>query len=169
MPRGPKPQPTALKKLRGNPGRRPLNTAEPELPSRPAFDAAPVELESDAVASAEWVRLAPMLRRSRVVTEGDRGALLSLCQQWSRYLEANTAARKSGMVIKSPSGYFMPNPLIAIANRALANCVKLWAELGLTPSSRSRVTTVGGGQFPGESTGDDPFREFFDKNADSVN
>ena len=101
-----------------------------------------MELSGDLGATKEWDRLAPMLRASRTVTDADRGALVAVCQQWSRYLEANGNAAKTGMVVKSPSGYPMPNPYIAIANKALGNCVKLWSELGLTPSSRSRVSAV---------------------------
>jgi len=39
----------------------------------------------------------------------------------------------------------MPNPYLSIATRALAGCNKLWPELGLTPSSRSRVKADGAG------------------------
>jgi P27 family predicted phage terminase small subunit len=142
--RGRKPTPTDLKVLRGNPGHRPLNVDEPQLPAVPAdvFDTPPLELAGDAAACDEWIRLAPMLRAARQVTDAERGSLIALVQQWSRYLEANTKAAAAGMVIKSPSGYPMPNPYLAIANRALAHCMKLWAELGLTPSSRSRVTAT---------------------------
>jgi len=153
--RGRKPLPTAVTRLRGNPGKRPYNKNEPVLaPMDAAFDTPPEELSADLVASAEWQRLAPILRKSKVVTQGDRGALLSLCQQWSRYLEANRSVSTAGMVVRSPSGYPMPNPYIAIANRALSMCVKLWAELGLTPSSRSRVQTTS------EDPNADAFAEF---------
>ena len=141
--RGRKPKPTSQKVLEGNPGKRQLNVAEPQLPAPvDAFDAPPQELAGDGVASAEWSRLAPILRRSRTVTEGDRGVLVALCQQWSRYQDANGKVAVAGMVVKSPSGYPMPNPYIGIANKSLTHCTKLWAELGLTPSARSRVTTV---------------------------
>jgi P27 family predicted phage terminase small subunit len=90
-------------------------------------------------------------------TEADRGSLLALCQQWSRYLEANGKIAAAGMVVKSPSGYPMPNPYIGISNKAFGNCIKLWAELGLTPSSRSRVTTA-----PLGSGSQDAFAEFDD-------
>jgi len=153
--RGRKPKPTEVKRLEGNPGHRALNDREPELPTSDAFDEPPPELLADAVAAAEWVRLAPMLRTARTVTDGDRGALLALCQQWSRYLDANKRVDLAGMVIKARSGYPMPNPYIAIANRCLNHCVKLWAELGLTPSSRARVQTADG---PG--LGGDAFSEF---------
>jgi P27 family predicted phage terminase small subunit len=136
--------PTDLKVLRGNPGHRPLNVDEPQLPSvnGDVFDAPPMELAGDPAAAAEWGRLAPMLRCARQVTEAERGSLIALCQQWSRYLNANSKAEAAGMVIKSPSGYPMPNPYLGIANRALTHCTKLWAELGLTPSSRSRVSAT---------------------------
>ena len=47
-----------------------------------------------------------------------------------------------GLVTVTPAGYPMTNLYIGIANKALALCVKLWTELGLTPSARSRVSTV---------------------------
>lgn len=153
--RGRKPKPTARKKLEGNGGRRPLPKHEPVMPAvPPAFDAPPAELVDDAVAAAEWKRLAPILRNSKTITEADRGSLIAVCQQWSRYIEANKSVSTAGMVVRSPSGYPMPNPYIAISNKSLGNCVKLWAELGLTPSSRTRVTTV---QEAGQG---DPFAEF---------
>ena len=54
--RGRKPTPTDIKVLRGNPGHRPLNADEPQLPTVQAdvFDTPPVELTGDAAASAEW-------------------------------------------------------------------------------------------------------------------
>jgi P27 family predicted phage terminase small subunit len=156
--RGRKPKPTAKKKLEGNPGRRPLNADEPQMPApAPALDLTPpLELAGDLIAAAEWSRVLPLMRHAHAITEGDRGALLALCQQWSRYLRAQGRVGEA-MVVKSPSGYPMPNPYIGIANKSLNNCVRLWVELGLTPSARSRVTTAPGSAFP-----DDAFAEFDD-------
>lgn len=151
--RGRKPQPTAARELAGNPGRRPLNDNEPAPPAvDDTFDEPPTELADSPVASAEWRRLAPMLRRCRQVTEADRAALIALCIEWDRYLEAKKAAYPR--VVRAPSGYAMPNPWLAIQHKALAACCKLWPELGLTPSSRSRVTADGPGP------GGDAFSEF---------
>jgi P27 family predicted phage terminase small subunit len=156
--RGPKPKPTARKKLEGNPGQRHLPEHEPEMPSTAsAFDAPPVMLVGDAVAVAEWHRLSQLLRGARVLTDADSAALVALCQQWARYLTATERIAAAGMVVKSPSGYPMPNPYIGIANKALGNCLKLWAELGLTPSSRVRVQTL-----PYTPGAVDPFNEFED-------
>lgn len=153
--RGRKPKPTQQKILEGNPGGRALNRAEPEPPGPGAdFDTPPPELADDPVAAAEWTRLAPMLRRCRQITEADRSALVALCLEWARYLDATRRVRRNGLVVVSPNGYPMPNPYLSIATKALVGCNKLWAELGLTPSSRSRV------KMDGPPTPGDPFAEF---------
>ena len=140
--RGRKPKPTAAKRLEGNPGKRPLNRAEPQPPAvSHAFDTPPPELDGLLVGADEWRRLAPMLRRCRQIAEADRAALLALCIEWDRYHEARLKAHPR--VVKAPSGYAMPNPWLAIQTKALQACLKLWPELGLTPSSRSRVTVDG--------------------------
>jgi P27 family predicted phage terminase small subunit len=156
--KGCKPHPTARRKLEGNPSRRPMNDAEPVLPVED-LEQPPPELDDEPVARAEWLRLLPMLKRAQAITDGDRGALVALCLSWARYLDANKKVRAAGMVVRAPSGYPMPNPYIAIANKALGNCVKLWVELGLTPSARTRVKTTGG---MGPIAPDDPFHEFDD-------
>jgi P27 family predicted phage terminase small subunit len=146
--RGPKPKPTREKRATGNPGKRKLNDQEPDLPIPGAsFDDPPAILQGDVRASAEWRRIAPQLRISRTISEADIPALIAACQEWSRYL---TALEKSGgtMVVTTKTGYPMPNPYLGIANKALSQCIKLWAELGCTPSSRSRVRMIGGGPLP---------------------
>lgn len=133
-----------------------MNVREPQLPFSIDADP-PLEIADDPVAASEWRRVVPLLQRAQAITDGDRGSLLALCQQWSRYLDANARVAGSGMVVRARSGYPMPNPYIGIANKALANCKMLWVELGLTPSSRSRVMTLP----PGVGAADD-FAEFDD-------
>lgn len=154
--RGRKPVPTVVKKLRGNPARRPLNTHEPAPPELLdlGLDAPPAELADDAVAAAEWARLVPMLRRCRQITEADRAGLLACCIEWSRYLEANAAIRRDGLIVSTAKGGPMTNPYLRVTVRSLSALSKLWAELGLTPSSRSRVRTNDA------PPADDPFAEF---------
>lgn len=120
-----------------------------------AFDQAPAALAATPVAADEWRRLAPLLRKARAITEADRTALVALCLEWARYLEATAKVQQSGLVIQTPSGYPMANPYLPIATKALAGCTKLWAELGLTPSSRTRVKVDG-------PPPDDPWSEFDD-------
>ena len=152
---GRKPKPTSARRLAGNPSGRPLNEREPEhpTPTADAFDAVPPELTG--AAALEWQRLAPLLRRARQVAEVDRNALIACCLEWARYIAATAHVEKRGMVVTTKNGYPMLNPFLVVAGRALGACNKLWAELGLTPSSRSRVET--GAPFPGEI---DEFSEF---------
>jgi len=161
--RGTKPKSTRTKRLEGNPGKRKLNDREPELPGLgDAFDRPPRELAGDRLACAEWRALVPLLRKARQVTSADRQSLIALCQQWSRYLKAERELRRRGrnrgLVIKTPNGYPVLSPWLAVTNKALAHCAKLWAELGLTPSSRSRV-------YAEVPPGGDDFSEFDDAPA----
>jgi P27 family predicted phage terminase small subunit len=153
--KGRKPKPTAVRRLEGNPGHRPLNTREP-IPDAldESFDVPPPELDAYPGAQTEWTRLAPLLRRCRQVSAADRAALIALCLEWGRYLETMQKVAVMGMVVRTPTGYPMTNPYLSIATKALAACNKLWPELGLTPSSRSRVAAV-----PSHGP-DDPFAEF---------
>jgi|KBSMisStaDraftv2_1062788.scaffolds.fasta_scaffold05642_3 P27 family predicted phage terminase small subunit len=152
--RGRKPKPTTQRVLDGNPGKRTINDQEPTPPAVDAttFDEPPALFAELPVAAAEWRRLAPMLRKCRQVTEADRAALVALCLEWDRYLEAREKAYPR--IVKAPSGYAMPNPWLSVQTKALAACLKLWPELGLTPSSRSRVKAEGPGP------GGDAFSEF---------
>ena len=137
---GRRPQPTALKVLRGNPGKRPLNPNEPIMPpATAAFDEPPPALAEDPAAAAEWRRVAPLLRAAGLVTESEQSALTALCQQWSRYLQATTQIRELGMCIEGSHGIPTPNPYLLVADRALTHCHRLWAELGLTPSGRAKA------------------------------
>lgn len=137
--RGKKPDPTALRILKGNPQKKPLPKDEPHPPLLP-HDDLPREIVDDEVATREWLRLAPMLRTVRILTEADRAALIALVLEWSRYMGLQSDGSHRGYRER---------------RWALQSCIRLWTELGLTPSSRARVTTVG---MP--APGGDSFSEF---------
>lgn len=147
--RGRKPKPTKLKILQGNPGRRRLNTREP------AVD----ELQSDCPdflgtqSRKEWDRIKAVFLEHKILTESDRSALIAYCSAWGRWIEAEEQIKKSGMLIKAPSGYPIHNPWLAISNKAFDQMMKLMVEFGLTPSSRSKIQTVG----PEEKSGVEEF------------
>jgi P27 family predicted phage terminase small subunit len=144
---GRRPQPTNLRVLRGNPGKRPIPAGEPTPPPvTSAFDVPPPDLDGDDRAAAEWRRLAPMLRACKLVTEAERTLLIALCQNWSRYLEAQDKIRKLGLLVKTPNGLPVVNPYLDIANKALAICRPLWVELGLTPAGRAKIHALPGDQ-----------------------
>ena len=135
MTAGREPKPTALKLVTGNPGHRPLNRKEPKpeaaIPECPDF----VQGE----ARKTWRRIARKLHRIGLLTEIDGMALAVLCQSWAEYLDATAKLKETGMLVKSPGGYPIMNPYLAIANQAVKKVRALLAEFGMSPSSRSRI------------------------------
>ena len=132
---GSKPIPTALKLLRGNPGRRPLNDREPK--AAPKLPSPPAEL-SDA-AKKEWWRTGRKLLAAGIVTELDASAFAAYCQSYARWLEAQAVLAKTAMLVKNKQGFLMANPLLRVARDAQEQFTKILSEFGMTPSSRSRV------------------------------
>lgn len=124
--------------IRDNPGKRALNTSEPR--PEPATIDPPAVLKGEAL--EEWKRRAPQLLAVGVLTEVDVPAFLGYCRSWGRYVDAEAKLETTGEVVKSPTGYPIPNPYRAIANKALQQCQQFWAEFGMMPSSRSRVGGV---------------------------
>ncbi|CAB4127007.1 Putative phage terminase, small subunit, P27 family [uncultured Caudovirales phage] len=100
---------------------------------------------------AEWANQPELFNRERFVKETadylfdvygigsgqDRHTLLMLADQMQTYIDARTEQFKHPLVIKINAGKtFAPNPYIAVANKAMENCLKLMNEMGLTPKSR---------------------------------
>ena len=81
--RGRKPKPTAIKELEGNPGKRPLNDAEP----KPERKAPPCPKWLEPEAKKEWRRLSKQLEQIGVLTEVDQAAFASYCQAYARWKE----------------------------------------------------------------------------------
>lgn len=131
MPRGGhNAKPTALKVVQGNPGKRPLNDAEPQ----------PAELEDleppkglDVYGKQAWRRNVPVLRRLKLITEADVDALAAYCMAYSRWRRANIALRK----VKPHEENYRA---IAVTVEKAEQAMRLLAgEFGMTPSSRSRL------------------------------
>lgn len=138
--RGRKPTPTVLRMLRNNPGKRAINREEPE-PEK-LSKACPDEL-SDSVAQKEWKRtIVPAIERGQI-TAADVVMSIAHCELWSTWRSQLAAAAKHAHVIAvGPNKYPAPNPARGMANKTFQLLKSVDAELGLTPSSRSRVTKV---------------------------
>lgn len=139
--RGPAREPTKLKVLKGNPGKRPLNDSEPT--PAPGAPCVPAGLELDEVAQQQWDSLSRVLSDMRVLTEADGLILAALCQTYSRWVEASTQLAQSGLIYRtSKSRYVQQNPLLGIVNTCLSQITQFCRELGLTPSARSSIQTT---------------------------
>ena len=134
--KGRKPIPTTLKILRGNPGKRKLNTNEAapltKRPRRPDF--------LTGTAADAWDKLVAHLFGLGLLTAGDEIGLSAVCQCYSRWREAESQVATLGAVVKGPGGSAVLNPWLSAANTSLKQLQALLVEFGLTPSSRSRIS-----------------------------
>jgi P27 family predicted phage terminase small subunit len=55
---------------------------------------------------------------------------------------ATEAMQKYGTMMKSPSGYPVQSPYVAIANRQAEIMMRIASEFGFTPASRGRLWMV---------------------------
>jgi len=164
--RGRKPKPTHLKLVDGNPGRRPI-TADGFRPEACIPDP-PEHLKGEAL--SEWQRVTAVLHRSRMISDADRGPLAMLCTLWDRYVTAEQMIEKAreqapgsmGLFVKSPNGFPIQSPWLAVSNRAIEQYKGMCAEFGLTPAARTRIepATYQGDLFEDESAGHGPGRFF---------
>jgi P27 family predicted phage terminase small subunit len=147
--RGRKPLPSNVVRLRGNPGKRRLNDAEP----RPVARVPPCPACLGDAARKEWQRLAKELAELGLLTGLDRGLLAAYCQAHALWVEAVSSIERYGTMVKSPNGYPMQSPYVAVVNRQVDIMVRIAAELGMTPSSRTRIRV-------GDNAPTDPFESF---------
>ena len=142
--RGRRPKPTRIKALTGNPGKRALNVHEPR--PEPALPDCPPELSHTA--KREWTRLTGELSKLSLITHLDRGALATYCGAYAMWAEAMEQIQKYGTMIKSPSGFPIQSPYLAIANRQAELMMRIASEFGFTPASRSRIIVPSPDQLP---------------------
>lgn len=136
----PKPKPTVLKVLEGNPGKHalPKNEAQPEVTSR--VPNAPPHLEGSA--RKEWYVISKKLHRLGLLTEIDVNALSLYCQAFGRYVDAQEKIDRSGLAVRTTNGNIIQSPYVSIANTAMRDCYTYLTAFGMTPSSRTKVTAV---------------------------
>jgi P27 family predicted phage terminase small subunit len=82
--------------------------------------------------------LAPL----RLMTNLDRAALAAYCGAYALWADATEAIQKYGAMVKSPTGYPVQSPYVAIANRQAEIMMRIASEFGFTPASRSRISTA---------------------------
>lgn len=134
---GPRPIPTKLKKLTGNPGKRPLPKNEPVPNQATRLPPAPAHLTD--MGKKEWQRAGKLLHNLGLLTDIDLTALAGYCSTYAQWVDAQEHINKHGVLIKAPSGYPVQSPYLGIANRAMVEMRKWLVEFGMTPSSRTRI------------------------------
>jgi P27 family predicted phage terminase small subunit len=159
MKRGPRPVPTHLRLLRGNPSHRPINHDEPQ-PDIPEGCPSPLEF-LEPCARDEWWRLAPELYRLQLLSALDVAAFAAYCASFSRWKRAEEILAQlatsdpamHGLLIKHEDSVGV-NPLVHVSRKAAESMLRAATEFGLTPAARSRISAgIHGEDILGKFTG----------------
>lgn len=128
------PKPTHLKLLAGNPGKRKVNRREP----RPKAGRVTPPSWLGKLAKQEWRRVLAAMP-AELYTKADRQALAQYCQNTARIRELEGIVTDLGYTCTTDKGYVMQRPEFAMLKNLQQVQIRLMTELGLTPSSRSRI------------------------------
>lgn len=139
---GPKPKPTHLKVVTGNPGKRALNKREPK-PSGNLYDPPEWLTESQRKVWTYAIETAPFGLLKRL----DQSTLTIWVIACDLHREAVEKLRGedddgnvvSKLLIRTPNGMPAQSPYVSIANKQAQIMLKAAGEMGFTPASRSKV------------------------------
>lgn len=157
--RGPKPLPSNVVRLIGNPSKKPTHQLMDSLQPEIEIPGCPAHLLSEA--KKEWKRITPELQRYGLISKLDRAALCLYVQCWAELVWAEKMLRRKmnqaailiaeaeakgeeydggdGMVEKTTNGNLIYSPYYIIANKARNQVDKFLSSFGMSPSSRGRV------------------------------
>jgi P27 family predicted phage terminase small subunit len=159
--RGPQPLPANVHILRGNPSKLPVASLfdefrpEVEIPDSPSW--------MWPEAKKEWKRVTAELQRYGLISKLDRAALVLYVQAWAKMVWAEKMLSKAmlqaeekraaaeaageeyvggdGIMVKTAGGNFTYSHYWVVGRRSAEDVNRYLALFGLSPSSRSRVTT----------------------------
>lgn len=156
---GTKPKPTLQVVREGNPGKRPIKddiVLPPSAVVEPNWAEWFIGRRTEAqrarkTASALWQKLAPTLMKSVGLVGEQQEVLVDFCITWARIEQGERAISRDGMIQPTERGY-VRNPWSTVLNQYRSHLRSLIGELGLSPSSVTRLSRP-----PGEPDDDDPF------------
>jgi len=145
--RGPKPQPTNILLLKGNPGKRPLNDTEPmppdtSIPDPPSF--------LDKYAKEEWFEVCHSLHAMGTLTKIDKAVLAAYCDSYSLWRRCNEQLLKIKDPLKaitdtSSGGNSYHSVLVGTANTAKRETIQYADKLGMSAGARRSLGRVSEG------------------------
>jgi len=136
--KGRKPTPDGIAALRGNPGKRPPRQAGPPA-AWPKFTC-PRSLGKPA--RKHFRALLRELTRCGVAPSASPDLIMLYATVRVRWEDAEKRIAVSGPIVADKdSGKMITNPFVAIANKAHEQMFRILSECGLTPTSRTRITS----------------------------
>jgi len=141
--------PSAIQKLQGT--YRERERLENEMtPEKIEGDvSAPGKLVND-YSNEEWLRQTKVLTNLGMLTETDLSLLLAYCNECGTYYEAMDDIKENGYYQFTKANGKIISSAYTVANRSLANMIKLSDKFGFNPAARTKI------EMPKQSN-DDPF------------
>ena len=161
--RGRKPKPTAVHEASGALAKNPKRRNRQEPKPKPGAPKMPGVVRADPVASQEWEALCGWLDDMRILSKADRTLMAQYCTTYAEWVKYMTHVRQYGVSVPTASGGVTTSPETYQYNKLSDRMLKLLAELGLTPSARSRIRT------PEQRDDDDPFNVLLERMSGGVN
>lgn len=140
---GPPRTPTAIRKARGNPGKRAYNAKEPTL--APGAPAMPPSLKGES--AKEWKRLVDMAGEAKVLTRAERSIIELASRAYAMWAAAEQALADAGGLTYETTNttggqVIKARPEVSIASDAWRRYRAAICELGFTPAARARVSVT---------------------------
>jgi P27 family predicted phage terminase small subunit len=132
--RGPAPKATNLKILEGNPGKRPLNSNEPQ----PETGATCPDWLSDN-AQLFWAELYPVLESCGIITKADQYTLAAYCDALANYKRATVEIEELESLIEKNGHGSKMSPVVTAQRNYAELMIKYGTKLGLSPSDRTSL------------------------------
>ena len=137
---GPAPIPTHLKLVRGTARKDRINKNEPT--PKKVIPKCPTWLNADA--KKIWKRTAEQLKDMGVLFESDQDLLAAYAIAVDNYIKATRLVDTEGLLVEGRRDGQVTNPAVRVQRDAAQLMRQLAAEFGLTPSSRTRISSEGG-------------------------
>lgn len=133
--RGPPRDPASLRDLKGSAHKRGGRLSDEIRPTQGAT--APRWLPEEA--ANEWRRVAPTLRRLKLLTALDRPTLTTYCLAWQRLRDARVLIRELGTSLTGKKGTPYTNPAVHIESAAAAEIRATARLFGMSPTDRLQL------------------------------
>jgi P27 family predicted phage terminase small subunit len=133
--RGRKPSAASLRVIQGGvTAPKTAPKAPPKAPDEPKFTTLLGRTKQAAAAKAEWQRVVPQLDAAGIIADLDARLLTDYCIACAQLDDANREIARSGF------GKETKNPAVTAANQIRGQLKFYISELGLSPTSRMRMT-----------------------------
>ena len=159
--RGRKPLPTAVKDASGEHKNHPSRRNNSEPVAAKGIPPIPESIAADSVASRCWQSVCGTLNDMGILTIADASVMELYCVTYSQWRWLSNVVKDGNCSIATEKGV-TTLPEANQVHKYSATLLRLMAELGLTPSSRSRIHAT-----PKEE--DDPFTDFLKRRMESKN